>query len=433
MNRRKIKYYIFYGGIMSVLLVSVSSLISCFKDSSPDESENYQQKSNQENENPEFIGSISSTTPPDVIITQHATKICQLTGNYDRHLNIPTLSQTLSRYLLEATDLGIPFQDGDTTWLFFGDTWGFKGNCLDVVGYTTDKTPEDGLKLDFITDREGVYQPIHIPGISQGAFEVPVEGIVLDNEFYVWHTTDHSEKSTMGRCVLANASRDNALKGQYTRLYDYSTEKFINVSAVKVRNSDWDLLPQNEEDGFIIFGSGNYRASQIYLCYFPAKEIKNKHAIRYFAGMNNGKPLWNKNEADAQPIFKLDKPGVGELSASYNKFIKKWILLYNHGEPRGINLCTADSPWGPWSEAQVVFRPWEDGGYCHFMHTSYEFMICDSVHDPGRENEWGGEYGPYQFEHFAVGDAQSTTIYFTMSTWNPYQVILMKARLKKEE
>ena len=48
-----------------------------------------------------------------------------------------------------------------------------------------------------------------------------------------------------------------------------------------------------------------------------------------------------------------------------------------------------------------------------------------------RENEWGGEYGPYQFGRLATGDAASTTIYFTMSTWNPYTVVLMKATLRR--
>ncbi len=94
-------------------------------------------------------------------------------------------------------------------------------------------------------------------------------------------------------------------------------------------------------------------------------------------------------------------------------------------------MRAADQPWGPWSEPQIIFHPWSDNGYCHFMHTSWEFKKCDSVHDPGRENVWGGEYGPYQFEDFAVGDDSITTIYYTMSTWNPYTVVLMKATLQK--
>ena len=94
-------------------------------------------------------------------------------------------------------------------------------------------------------------------------------------------------------------------------------------------------------------------------------------------------------------------------------------------------MRTADAPWGPWTKPQLVFDPWDHGGYCHFIHASWESMQCDDVHNPGRENEWGGEYGPYQFESLAVGDEAATTIYFTMSTWNPYTVVLMSASLRR--
>ena len=94
-------------------------------------------------------------------------------------------------------------------------------------------------------------------------------------------------------------------------------------------------------------------------------------------------------------------------------------------------MRTADKPWGPWSKPQIIFHPWDDKGYCHFMHAGSPHQPCDEVSDPKREKEWGGEYGPYQFEDFATGDGASTAIYFTMSTWNPYTVVLMKAILKK--
>lgn len=98
---------------------------------------------------------------------------------------------------------------------------------------------------------------------------------------------------------------------------------------------------------------------------------------------------------------------------------------------RGINLRTADRSGGPWSEPEIVFQPWDDGGYCHFMHTIWSYAQCDSVNDPGWEYEWGGEYGPYQYGELATGDETTTTIYFNMSTWNPYTVVLMKATLQK--
>jgi hypothetical protein len=90
----------------------------------------------------------------------------------------------------------------------------------------------------------------------------------------------------------------------------------------------------------------------------------------------------------------------------------------------------ADHPWGPWSEPFTIFEPWRDGGYCHFMHTNWEHQNCDNVHDEGREYAWGGEYGPYQFDQMATGGNGETTIYYTMSTWNPYTVVLMKSTLR---
>ncbi|MDZ7721799.1 MAG: T9SS type A sorting domain-containing protein [candidate division KSB1 bacterium] len=41
-----------------------------------------------------------------------------------------------------------------------------------------------------------------------------------------------------------------------------------------------------------------------------------------------------------------------------------------------------------------------------------------------------GEYGPYQFDELATGTDSTTTLYYTLSTWNPYTVMLMKSTLK---
>jgi hypothetical protein len=60
----------------------------------------------------------------------------------------------------------------------------------------------------------------------------------------------------------------------------------------------------------------------------------------------------------------------------------------------------------------------------------WDYRNCDQLQGMGLQDVWGGEYGPYQFGDFATGGGGSTTIYFTMSTWNPYTVVLMKAGLK---
>ncbi|RMF60607.1 MAG: DUF4185 domain-containing protein [Calditrichaeota bacterium] len=253
-----------------------------------------------------------------------------------------------------------------------------------------------------------------------------MEGTSVGGRMYIYHTTDYGNTANMGRSVLA-VSDDDGRSFQY--LYDFSTLHFINVSVVEVDLAQWPGFPQQTGQGLVIFGSGRYRQSDVRLAFQPADSIGTKHSLRYFAGLDAaGQPQWSVSEEDAAPLF--SHPCVGEFSVTYNRFLHKWLMLYNCDNPRGINFRTADQPWGPWSFTQVLFDPWVDNGYCHFMHTSWQFKHCDDVHDPGRENEWGGEYGPYQFEDLATGTDSTTTIYFTMSTWNPYTVVLMKSTLK---
>lgn len=363
----------------------------------------------------------------DVIVASRARKISQLIGDYDRHLHEPTINLTDTRFNLAKTDLGVPFQHKDRTYILFGDA-GYPPD--DPIAYTTDTNPENGLELTFLSDEDGSYRPIQIPGVSLGAFEVPTAGVSINNRMYIYMTTDHSAYVTMGRSIVA-FSDDDGYTFQY--LHDLSTTHFINVAVVKTDISTWYGFPRLTGVGLVMFGSGTYRKSNVRLAFQPADSIESPDSVCYFSGLDDSEhPRWSSRESDAQPLF--NHACVGELSVSYNRFIGKWIMLYNcdDAENRGINVRTANAPWGPWSENKIIFDPSSDGeGYCHYMHVNWSYANCDSVHDPGREYEWGGEYGPYQFGNLATGNDSSTTIYFTMSTWNPYTVVLMKATLGK--
>jgi len=73
--------------------------------------------------------------------------------------------------------------------------------ALDTIGTTDARDPEHGVRLDFLTvgDRYLTIQP---PGISMGAFEVPVSGISLGGHMYVVVSTNHSMDRTTDRSVL---------------------------------------------------------------------------------------------------------------------------------------------------------------------------------------------------------------------------------------
>lgn len=369
------------------------------------------------------------TTPPEVAyVPGSAQKIAQLVGDSDRERSGPTANLTFTRYRLSGTDLGIPFRHNGRNYLLFGDSHGGRTGDRDAIAYSTDNNLADGLDLTFLTDSPGLWQPITIPGITQGAFEVPTEGVSVNGRMYVYHTTDHSILRPMGRSVLAVSSDNGAT---FSPLYTVSTQQFINISIVRGDPSRWPGTPSVSGDALFIFGSGDYRASHVRLAFQPTDGMDASSSLRYLAGLDEaGVPIWSPSEADAVPLF--DQPSVGEFSVAHNAFLGRWLMLYNCASPRGINFRTAANPWGPWSDPQVLFEPWVDGGYCHFIHTSWAFWTCDSVHDTGRQNEWGGEYGPYLFEDAAEGTSGSSRVYFTLSTWNPYTVVLMRADLVRQ-
>lgn len=350
-------------------------------------------------------------------------KISQLVGDYDRQKKTQTRNLTESRYGLISTDLGVPFYHNGRTYVLFGDSWGVPAG--DAIAYTTDINPEDGIDLTFITDGSGIYKPVTVPGIGQEGYEVPMEGVSIEGKMYIYLTTDNSDTVVMGRSVVA-VSEDDGETFRY--LYDLSQKHFINVSIVDVDPAEWPGFPMDTGSGLVLFGTGEYRQSDVRLAFQPADQIEMPQSLLYYTGLSqSGVPIWSVNEDDAIPLF--FQSCIGELSVTFNPFLQKWLMLYNCDSPRGINFRTADSPWGPWSETQLLFDPWLDNGYCHFMHVDWQFSQCDSLHDPGREYEWGGEYGPYQFGDLAVGNDTTTTIYFTLSTWNPYTVVLMKSTL----
>ena len=128
-----------------------------------------------------------------------------------------------------------------------------------------------------------------------------------------------------------------------------------------------------------------------------------------------------------------------DTSAGYNE---------NNG-PRGIYIRTADFPWGPWSSPLLVFDPGVNG-YCYFMHNQgaetnnqcnntgnnpAEESVRNPIRDTTRIDKpviaskrgWGGEYAPLLLpSRYTKIEGEKTTLYFLMSTWNPYQVVLMK-------
>ncbi len=341
------------------------------------------------------------------------TKVAQLTGDFDLSLGAPTLSQTGKRFGIFGTDLGSSFEHKGKLYFLFGDTWGRPGD-RDVLAWTTADKP-DKISIETRVAPDGKWDPLTVPGISQSGFEVPTGGVSIDGIMYVVCTTDHSEAKVMGRSVLAESQDDGKT---FHKLYDLSSNKFINISFQLV-------------DGWLyIYGSGDYRKSSVFLAKIKASAIHDRSSMLYFTGIDQQKDaVWSAKEEDAAPLFQHDV--VGELCVAYCEPVKRYVMLYNSSEPRGITMRSAETPWGPWSAGSTIFEGWRDHGYGRFMHISSNFKkSSDTFSDRDREAVWGGEYGPFIMSRFTSGADGRCRIYYTMSTWNPYEVVVMYSDLR---
>jgi hypothetical protein len=312
------------------------------------------------------------------------------------------------------------------------------------------------------------------------------------NEYTVKEFGKDVTNGYFGRSVLAKSTDDgrtftylydlsnSTIAGGTCKFTTQIMAKVVENTNDTAYNGIRKLLPaevQNEPVLFI-WGAGNpYRKSHVYLAYQLLKDIDQPTFLNlpppthYYKGLGaDSKPMWGLKESDAVPLFKQmcpviddwehwnkigDRPGMGEFSVAWNDFLNKWIMLYNIGHPRGINFRVADYPWGPWGPSSqapngVVFDPNKDNGFCNFMHKGWNSEVCDYVYDgvsykdgneikcgdppASRKYEvWGGEYGPFIINRYTKGGVQDqkkwTTIYFIMSTWNPYQKVLMKTTI----
>jgi len=388
-------------------------------------------------------------------------KVAQLTGEFDRQgwdgIGAPPFApnRTESRHRIRGTDLGVSFEHKGRAYFLFGDTWRAPRKPdtpypdpaerdLDAIAFTSDRDARNGIDLTFLPAPPRIHGPTPIP---QGGFEVPLDGTSVGGAMYVFFSTDHfrdGQTDLMGRSILARSDNDGLDFGYLYDLSRYdlrSAGKFINVSVERTVLNVADatlvgLRPRTEV--LWLWGTGRYRASDVYLAVLPLAGLGTMQGLRYFAG-SRGAVAWSQAEADATPIV-LTRD-AGEISVRWNPFLNRYLLLYNSGQPRGILLHSAHKPWGPWSAAPVLaFDPWHAdnpndpnslAGYGRFMHWPPD-ATHDHVHDDmfvlnrRRGDEWGGEYGPYQIARYTTGArGQWARIYFTMSTWNPYQVMLM--------
>ncbi len=409
-----------------------------------------------------------------VLYVQGSTqKVCQLTGEKDKEFNTPTASQTESRFGLIGTDRGYSFEHNGKLFFLFGDTpptATFNGrpnsqtdaprdtNDNDAIAFMDDSSSQPIVKLDFVTDSIGAFKnPVVLNALGQPAItlrtnETPIAGISDNGRMFVLFGTDNFLSNPPGGTsspnggatrTVAAVSDDNGVTFHF--LYNFSKgpgAKFVYVGIA------------NGNDGYLYFwgteGDSLFRKSPPFLARKPVGSMNDSTAIEYFHGTYaNGTPMFTSSEGDAVPLFhdSLPAPGggmqvadcMGEVGVQWNPYTRCWVMLYNSADnsasnPHGIWMRTAKNPWGPWSAPQTIFNPATDNGLCYFIHRAVTNAqpACDSLSGTNRLAIQGGDYAPYFIDRFTTGDAAqgTSTFFFVMSTWNPYEVVIMQSSIQ---
>jgi hypothetical protein len=382
---------------------------------------------------------------PTVTVATSGQKVCQLTGDEDRALAEPTLNRTFTRYGLSNTDLGASFEYDGKLWFLFGDSFPTGGGapnplCGDAIAFTAATSFAGCPLLSFVAAPSGTFQSPVVPGIDLGCYDVPLHGVSTGTALYAWFSTGCMSRSILARSddaqsfsavgTLSDCNCDTTCSaGPGASCLDRSCH-FVNVSAAIVPEGAAVGLP-GDGDRLLLFGSGVYRQSNVYLAVTSLSQIEDFAAIRYFGGADatSCAPQWSSVEAEAAPLFDTTndngntEPCVGELSVHFDTALGRWVALYNCNHTLDA-IRVADSPWGPWSAAAPLFE--SSSAYCDYIFRPD--AGCPQLADhPGDEEAAGDTYGPYAIGSYSQVTDAGAQLFFTMSPRNPYNVMLMTA------
>jgi hypothetical protein len=215
-----------------------------------------------------------------------------------------TVSQTVTRYNIFATDLGTSFEDNGKLLFFFGDTQLVDETVVhfragDVIGPSTTTDGETGLLLNFFTQSNGLPLFTAPPVVTMGADDVANAGIRLaDGVYLVVNTGADLTKLNPQRNAVSILARFDETAGTFTTGRTISRSQGGHFVFTSLHASGPHVL---------MFGEGQYRGSDVYPATTLATGFLTGTGTQYFKGLVNGLPTWSTSESDAAPVIE-DNP-----------------------------------------------------------------------------------------------------------------------------
>jgi len=166
-------------------------------------------------------------------------------------------------------------------------------------------------------------------------------------------------------------------------------------------------------DGYVYsYGTPNGRQGAAYVSRVLPKDILDVSKYEYYnKGTKSTPGGWIKNDSGkATPVFGKESGACGvanagntvsEMSVQYNKQLDKYVVLYGD-QFNNIVIRTSDTPQGTWSTAKTILTQQNGGIYAPMMH-------------------------PWSPSTMGTG----TEVYWNLSLWSDYDVMLMRTDLSK--
>jgi uncharacterized protein (TIGR03437 family) len=447
------------------------------------------------------LTALAQNPPALTYIPNSSVKLYQVNGDcdwvqWDATLNQktptckPTTSKTLTNADILGDDVPVAFENNGELIVTFGDTIGaagypkysnstntFQWGAHDPIAHSTTQNASDGLLLNFfLTGTHGLEiqpppQPDGTP-VDMGPDNVPNTGVSLNGTIYLGIKTGSVNVSpgvndgSGSYSVLATFNEAAQTFGSGRTISSLPNGRFVSPTFYLAPTGTLGTpAPVSPEPVMLIFGLGQYRASNIYLSIIPSTQFASgvdqtgAPATKYFSGLTNNQPTWSAKESDAVPIvYDLDpaNPTVGNVSVSYSKPLSLWLMMFDGGRgsanTNGMYFTYAPEPWGPWATPQLVFNDCRDNGLGNFIYYYYATAAqnnCPSAMPPGittapnsagpsgptigdqTKNDptttRGGAYAPALVERFTIISGSTLKLFYMFSTWNPYATVMMES------
>ncbi|MGP4055019.1 DUF4185 domain-containing protein [Mycobacterium sp. 4D054] len=370
------------------------------------------------------------------------------------YLGDPTLANTLKRFAVHGTDVGVMWDNGmvddpstpdineHQLLIAVGDTFGAQGMTgrwiYNTLFRSSDTDLSDGLTIPDGEWKNGnmfggaplsgptearpiINRPSWLPN---SVTLIPTAGVSLPTE-----VTKDTPFGTIQYVSFMSVSKWGQA-GRWTTNYSaiaYSTDNGENfkVAPESVRYNSFLSGNRNfqqsafvkGDDGYVyVYGTPNGRQGAAYVARVAPDDILNVSKYEYYKAASTGwfggsAAKWVKGSPSSASavIGKTGgacgstKPGytVSEMSVQYNEYLQKYVVLYGD-QFNNIVMRTSDTPEGTWSDATVLMGQQSGGIYAPMLH-------------------------PWSPSTLGTG----SDLYWNLSLWSEYNVMLMKTDLTK--